>query len=212
MIAISTAYKEALIAIDINGKKVFKSMDANCKHSENLLLNIDKMLDSIKQSLKDNDAISVVIGPGSFTGIRISIALAKGLISGIGQNWNIINLTTFDLMAYSYIKNNVVNQDFYCIINALSGLYYICKYNKLGEKISEEKLIDSEEFSLIKEDKISLQEEDLTDKKVQPSPEELLELSKIKAKETKNLGNVQLLPLYLRKSQAENDLIKSGKK
>ena len=35
MIAISTAYKEALIAVDIEGKKAFRSLDGNAKHADN---------------------------------------------------------------------------------------------------------------------------------------------------------------------------------
>ena len=45
MIALSTAYKEALIGIDIKKQKAYKSLQANCKHSENLLLSLDEMLE-----------------------------------------------------------------------------------------------------------------------------------------------------------------------
>ena len=61
MIALSTAYKQALIAVKIDGKSAFKSLDANCKHSENVLYSIDELLDSLNVSVQDNDALSVVV-------------------------------------------------------------------------------------------------------------------------------------------------------
>ena len=130
MIALSTAYKQALIAVKIDGKSAFKSLDANCKHSENVLYSIDELLDSLNVSIQANDALSVVVGPGSFTGIRIGVALVKGLNKG--NPCKLIKLTTFDLLAYSYIKRYHPKDDFYCVIDALSGYYYICKFAKDG--------------------------------------------------------------------------------
>ena len=43
----------------------------------------------------DLDAIGVVVGPGSFTGIRMGIAYAKGL--GLGLNIPVVGISAFDL-------------------------------------------------------------------------------------------------------------------
>ena len=206
MIALSSAYKEALIGIEIDGKKAFKSMDANCKHSENLLLNIDKSLNEIGKTIQENDTYSVVVGPGSFTGLRIGIALVKGLLAGSKDEKKIISLTTFDLMAYSYITNNDAAEDFYCVINALSGLFYVCKYDKNGKKLEDERMIDGETLPSLQGVKVSLSEENVTEITVHPTCEELLSLSKLKAEKGEFIKESELLPLYLRKSQAEMNL------
>lgn len=202
MIALSTAYKEALIAIEINGKKGFKRLDANCKHSENLLPSIDEVLQNLDENLANNNEYAVVIGPGSFTGLRISTAIVKGFMAGDDSKC-ILPLTTFDLMSYSYIKNFNVQDDFVCVINALSGRYFICKYNAKGERISEEQMVDSEYLSTITLHKVSLVEEGVGDKLVSPSPEELLSLVGVKQKKEKLVSANELAPLYIRKSQAE---------
>jgi len=201
MIAISTAYKEALIAIEIEGKTSFKSLDSNCKHSENMLYNIDEMLDEMGQSIKNNDYYSVVVGPGSFTGIRIGISLIKGLCAGKNDKI-IVPLTTFDLMAYSYIKNFAPTSDFTCILNGLSGYYFICQYSKDGIKQSDEKMITKADLETIKTRFVGLQEENIVEEMVSPTPVELLELSQNKSKESLYSAK-EILPLYLRKSQAE---------
>ena len=48
-----------------------------------------------KVSMYDLDAIGVVVGPGSFTGIRMGIAYAKGL--GIGLNIPVVPVNAFEL-------------------------------------------------------------------------------------------------------------------
>ena len=209
MIAISTAYKQALIAIDINGKQDYKVIDSNCKHSENLLYNIDKMLDNIGCTIKDNDCYSVIIGPGSFTGIRIGIALIKGLNKAYKNK--LIALTTFDLMAYSYCKNNNPEKDFYCVIDALSGLTFACKFNKHGQRIEEERLINQEELKRLNTITIGLSEEKIGDIKITPTPQELLEISNIYLNKNNITDDEHLLPLYLRKSQAEASLESKNK-
>lgn len=212
MIAISTAYKEALVAVDINNKKEFMELDSNCKHSENILKSLNELLDKTNSSIKQNDKFAVVVGPGSFTGIRIGIALVKGLVSGLDKYY-VLPITTFDLMAYSFLKNNKYNQNFVCVINALSGLYYICKYSKNGEKLGQEELVDQSELEKITENKIGLAEENIVSTNVRPTSEDLLELACLCDKKGMFSDDIRKLqPLYLRKSQAEDSYDKKIKK
>lgn len=204
MIAISTAYKEALIAIKHDDKENYKALDSNCKHAENILYNWDEMLDEINFDIKDNDVFSVVVGPGSFTGIRIGIALIKGFYSA--HKTKLIGLTTFDLLAYCYLKYNKPKNDFYCVINALSGLYYVCKFDQEGKKISQEMVINQEEYDKLECDKVGLEEEAIGDINVRPHPQDLLELSESFKDKGEFIEESKLIPLYLRKSQAEASL------
>ena len=206
MLAISSAYKKALIGIDINGKVGFSELDANSKHSENMLPAIEKVMDNVGVSLSDNDTYAVVIGPGSFTGIRIGIALIKGLYAGGDRDKNILPLTTFDLMAYSYIKNNDVKDNFVCVINALSDLFFVCEYDKNGNKVSDEKIISKEEYVLLDKTVVCLEEENVSNVSVNPTANELLSLALEKNKKENYCTINELVPMYLRKSQAETTL------
>lgn len=209
MIAISSAYKEALIAIDINGKRNFLSMDSNCKHSENILYNIDKMLDDMDASIRDNDALAVVLGPGSFTGLRIGTALVKGL--KVTSDCKVVGILTPQLIAYSYIKKYNPNEMFYVGIDALSGLVYVAKFSKDGEMLSNLDVIKKEDYDKLDGIKVGLSEENIGDKLVKPSPEDLLELAEFKLANNDTIDEVHLNPLYLRKSQAEMELAKKEK-
>lgn len=211
MIAISTAYKKALVAVEIEGKKAFRELDANCKHSENLLPAIDSALQEVEKTLAQNDKFAVVIGPGSFTGLRISAALVKGFLAG-EEKKNVLPLTTFELMAYSYIKNFAPKEDFVCIINGLSGYYFVCKFDCKGNKLSAEEMITKEALEKFQNTKVCLAEEKLTTVMVDPTAEELLALINEEFFGKEYISAGEIMPLYLRKSQAEDALEEKQKK
>ena len=68
-------------------------------HSQTLLPMIDEISKMAEINLSEVDAIAVSGGPGSFTGLRIGSATAKGL----GMVWNkpLIHVPTVDAMAYN---------------------------------------------------------------------------------------------------------------
>lgn len=69
-------------------------------HSERLLMIIDEVLTRASLSVKNLDAIAVSIGPGSFTGLRIGLSIAKGL--ALACDKPLIAVPTLDGIAESY--------------------------------------------------------------------------------------------------------------
>lgn len=67
-------------------------------HSQTLLPMIDEIARMIELDLETIDAIAVAAGPGSFTGLRIGSATAKGLGLALGKP--LISVSTIDAMAY----------------------------------------------------------------------------------------------------------------
>ena len=67
-------------------------------HSQTLLPMIDGMVKMADLSLTDVDAVAVAGGPGSFTGLRIGSATAKGL--GLALEKPLIHVPTLDALAY----------------------------------------------------------------------------------------------------------------
>ena len=53
-------------------------------HSASLMPMVESALRAAGTELKDLDAVAAVTGPGSFTGVRIGVATAKGLAHGAG--------------------------------------------------------------------------------------------------------------------------------
>ncbi|MCR5215757.1 MAG: tRNA (adenosine(37)-N6)-threonylcarbamoyltransferase complex dimerization subunit type 1 TsaB [Lachnospiraceae bacterium] len=67
-------------------------------HSQTLLPMLDEIVKMTETELSQLDAIAVSGGPGSFTGLRIGSATAKGL--GLALNKPLIHIPTMDAMAY----------------------------------------------------------------------------------------------------------------
>jgi tRNA threonylcarbamoyladenosine biosynthesis protein TsaB len=72
-------------------------------HSQTLLPMLDEIVKMTEFELNTIDAIAVAGGPGSFTGLRIGSATAKGL--GLALNKPLIHVPTVDGMAYSLFGN-----------------------------------------------------------------------------------------------------------
>ena len=54
-------------------------------HSANLMPMVDTALSASSLSLSDLDRLAVVVGPGSFTGVRIGVSTVKALAHGAGK-------------------------------------------------------------------------------------------------------------------------------
>ncbi|MDR1092585.1 MAG: tRNA (adenosine(37)-N6)-threonylcarbamoyltransferase complex dimerization subunit type 1 TsaB [Clostridiales bacterium] len=78
-IAFDTTDKHLKALLVCGGKAYTHCEERELTHSETLLPALDSLLRAANRRLPDLQAVGVVTGPGSFTGIRIGIAAAKGL-------------------------------------------------------------------------------------------------------------------------------------
>ncbi|MDE6869002.1 MAG: tRNA (adenosine(37)-N6)-threonylcarbamoyltransferase complex dimerization subunit type 1 TsaB [Clostridia bacterium] len=108
-------------------KKLVHLKDCAMKHSCVLMGEIQRAMDAVGLKPDECDFFCAVTGPGSFTGIRIGVATAKGF--AVGADKPVRAVTTFDLIAY-----NVNSENFYTVIDAAHGYYYVCGYG--GGKIT----------------------------------------------------------------------------
>jgi tRNA threonylcarbamoyladenosine biosynthesis protein TsaB len=85
LLAIETATEEGVVALGrADGELIAQDRwQAGHAHGERLLGSIEKVLAQARSSLDDVGAIAVGIGPGSFTGLRVGLAVAKGLAFGL---------------------------------------------------------------------------------------------------------------------------------
>lgn len=75
------------------------TMNYKKTHSQTLLPMLDEVARMMELDMKTIDAIAVSAGPGSFTGLRIGSATAKGLALALGKE--IVSVPTVDAMAYN---------------------------------------------------------------------------------------------------------------
>ena len=80
ILALETSAKAVSAAVSENGRILAAGyQDTGLTHSRTLMPIVEHILKNTELKLEDMDAIAVAVGPGSFTGIRIGVAAAKGL-------------------------------------------------------------------------------------------------------------------------------------
>ena len=94
LLALDSSGLVASVAI-LDGETLVAEYTLNYKktHSQTLLPMLDEIVKMTQTELSEVDAIAVAAGPGSFTGLRIGSATAKGL--GLALNKPIITVPSF---------------------------------------------------------------------------------------------------------------------
>ena len=83
-LALDTSQTAGSIALWENGRPLYSAcFDISITHSETLMPKLDAALDFCSRQPSDIEAIYLGNGPGSFTGLRIGLATAKGIFVGL---------------------------------------------------------------------------------------------------------------------------------
>ncbi len=207
MLVINTAFKTANIGLKTADGRVFeRQLDSSAKHSENVLKTIDEICEEAEVDVLSVDTVAVVTGPGSFTGLRIAVSIAKAL-GCVNKNLKFLSLSSLQLMAYISCKNHKHESDFVCALDALSKLYFVAEFDNNGNLLKEEKIVGENEFLSLNLPIIGLKGDLDVWQQVEISTQDVLEFALIKEKEKNFVSADQLMPVYLRLSQAEDNLL-----
>lgn len=91
---------QAVVAGIYKDKELLKKIDKSMEYgqAEELAVGIEQMLKELNICFKDIELLGVCTGPGSFTGVRASIAFARGLAMG-NPNMKITGVSSFEVYA-----------------------------------------------------------------------------------------------------------------
>lgn len=101
ILSIETSTSACSVALHENGQLVGTHLlTKEGSHSIKLTVLIDQLLENCSIKLSDLSAVAVSIGPGSYTGLRIGLATAKGLCFGL--DIPLIAIPTLKILASAY--------------------------------------------------------------------------------------------------------------
>ncbi len=173
--------------------------------SRDALPRIAFMFEKINMKPQDIDKIIVVDGPGSFTGIRIGVTIAK--VYAYALKTKITTISSLEAMALSFDRASY----YVPIIDARRGFVYSAIYDKNMKEILfpqhiklnllEEKLSTINDYLIITNDEIKLEGIKVTYK-----PDILKIVNSCKNKKSINPHSVN--PNYLKLTEAEENLNK----
>lgn len=185
-----------LTVVANKGEEVAIRKIENCamKHSVLLMDEIDKAFKEVDLTPQECHFFGCVIGPGSFTGIRIGISTIKGF--AVGANKKMLPLTSFDLIAY-----NVEDKNFHVVIDGGREGYYVCGYGENKDIIFAPCYIQKEQVEKLNTPLYGF--ESLPFKNYTKLNACDCLYSAVKQNKDKITDNLQAL--YIRKSQAEEN-------
>lgn len=103
-------------------------------HAERLMEFVDAALATAGRSLDDIDRIAVTVGPGSFTGIRVGVAAARGFALALGKP--AVGVSTLAVLAEG-IRAEAPGRPVLAAIDAKRDEVYVQAFDAAGVAMSE---------------------------------------------------------------------------
>jgi tRNA threonylcarbamoyladenosine biosynthesis protein TsaB len=100
ILALDTSAAAASVAIVREGRLICECyLNRGLTHSQVLMQLLDNALSAADLHIQEVGAIACSVGPGSFTGVRIGVATARGLTSALGVR--AVGINTLDALGYN---------------------------------------------------------------------------------------------------------------
>lgn len=202
ILAINTTTKVAEIVCGNKDKNI--SENINGTFSEHIMQSIQSVLSKSTLNIGDIDILGVVTGPGSFTGIRIGMAVVKGIACGLETKSVAVN--SFELVSYNINSSNFVvlldsgnAEVYYAIFKAKKVLEMGHGTVEQIKKFASEKNLKIYYFSFEKNIFGNIPELE----EVDVQKDTLINLIEQKAISSEFSTISQLCPIYIKLSQAE---------
>lgn len=198
-LAIDTSGKHlSVIAYADGAQEKIYLPDCAMKHSVMLMDAIDSAFSHAHITARECDFFAAVVGPGSFTGIRIGISTVKGLCFACEKP--ALSVTSFDCVAYD--KRN--EGKLLALSDAGRGEFYACGYEGTTVVLSPRILSAEEALELDKRGYVLRSAEEISLPCLRADPSEGLR-NAVLAKAGEACGADALKALYLRRSSAEEN-------
>lgn len=154
ILQIETSTSMCSCALSLNGKTIqVKEINQPNIHIEKLTLFIKEAIEEAGLIFSDLNAIAVSMGPGSYTGLRIGVSVAKGLCYGL--DIPLIAVYTLEAMARGFMENEKesLSNAWLCpMIDARRREVYSAIYNSSFELQAPiaARIIDESSFDFLK--------------------------------------------------------------
>lgn len=229
ILSIETSSDICAVCISENETKIKEiTLSKGRTHSETLLPIINQVFEETNLTLNDIDLLVCDIGPGSFTGIRIGVSTVKAFIDA--KHIDSIGVSSLEALCYNVTKEGLICP----IIDAKNNQVYTCIYSLKNNIYTLEHELFADDIStilnLLKEKNLDLTfvgdginaYKDQIDSAFENSTV-CVNFSENNELSAYNLGiagynkfvnneKCDVLPLYLKKPQAERELELKNKK
>lgn len=139
---IDTSYKSLFVGIVDNNRLIDQiCMMAEANFSEKLIPTIKEIIDKNNISLEKIDKLFVTVGPGSFTGIRIGLAVCKTLAFAL--NKRIVPISSLEFMATTKVNTKYKIS----FIDARHDMVFAGVYDSNGKNVIDDSYCNINELT-----------------------------------------------------------------
>lgn len=168
LLSLDTASTTLSLSLFENEKVLAKFDETMIRgQAERLIPEIQNLFFKAGREVKELSAVAVGVGPGSFTGVRVALATARGF--GLALNVPVLGVSSLEAYAYG------AGEDVFVALDTKRGDFYVAGFDKdLNEvfsprimtmdeiKILNPKLIASDAFALFEEEGFRVRKNDFS--------------------------------------------------
>lgn len=126
LLSIDSSSSQIEFAVFNEGKEIIRHILADNENADVLIYSITEKCKENNFSLKDLDYVSISNGPGSFTGLRISSAIAKGIC--FASDAKLIEVNSLDVLANKIETDKIIVPLIFS--NSRTNEFYFSRYTK----------------------------------------------------------------------------------
>jgi tRNA threonylcarbamoyladenosine biosynthesis protein TsaB len=123
VLALDAATEGCSVALLCGHELIVRMSEEPRTHVEQILFMVEEVLAEAQVSLSMLDGIAASIGPGAFTGVRISVAVAQGLAFGAGLR--VVPVTTLEALASQAMQGGAAKA-LACLDARMGEVYWGC--------------------------------------------------------------------------------------
>jgi tRNA threonylcarbamoyladenosine biosynthesis protein TsaB len=142
ILAIDTALDACSVAVFDTATEAFPALETEVigkGHAERLMAMIETAMGKARVRFADLGRVAVTVGPGSFTGIRVGLAAARGI--GLAGHLPVVGISTLDAIA-----RGVPGHDPVCVaLDARRSEVYVATYDADRQLIGAPEIVTIEE-------------------------------------------------------------------
>src|ERR1700684_4070915 len=121
VLALDAATEACSVALLTNGALISRTIESGKSTAVKILSMAEEVMAEGQVSLAMLDGIAASIGPGAFTGVRISVAVAQGL--AFGADLRVADITTLEALAAQTPQGGAVMA---CLDARMGEVYWGC--------------------------------------------------------------------------------------
>lgn len=136
LLSFDTSGNACSVALSASGTVLAEKNEAMTRgHAGALIPFIEEVLETAGKTFQDLEALAVTIGPGSFTGIRVGLATAKGL--SLALKIPLVGFTSFDVLSFVAQRELSPKVPYILTIDTKREDLYVAAYEAEGQTLLE---------------------------------------------------------------------------